>query len=90
MNKNELIRAVASETDNTIALSKTMVTAVLNTIQDTVAGEDVVLMGFGTFKTKQVDSRIRRNPNTGEEVQCDPYVKVGFTPGSVLKETVNK
>lgn len=51
-------------------------------------GEEVRIIGFGTFAVKERAAREGRNPSTGEPLQI-PATKVPrFTPGKNLKEEV--
>ena len=53
-------------------------------------GDEVRLVGFGTFEVKKREARIGRNPATKEEIQI-PATKVpAFKPGKALKEVVAK
>ena len=91
MNKNELVRAVANTTGETISKSETIIDATLNTIVDTLAaGENVKLIGFGQFSVRERAARLGRNPKTNEEVHIPPTRKPVFVPGKDLKEAVNK
>lgn len=91
MNKTELISTVAEKT----ALSKkdceTVVNAALDAMTATLAeGEEIRLVGFGTFEVKKREARIGRNPKTKEEIQI-PATKVpSFKPGKALKDVVAK
>jgi DNA-binding protein HU-beta len=52
-------------------------------------GEDVALVGFGTFTVKERSARTGRNPVTGEEIQIDASWTVGFKPGKAMKDALN-
>ncbi|NWD57447.1 HU family DNA-binding protein [Pseudomonas veronii] len=89
MNKSELIDAIADSAD----LSKANATAALNGFIDAVttalkAKEEVVLVGFGTFKTTVRPARAGRNPSTGKAIQIAEAVVPGFKAGSVLKRSI--
>lgn len=90
MNKQELIKQIAIDT----GITQTDVTAVINAFQHNIAaslswGNDVVLVGFGTFKTAQRSARTARNPKTGEVVQVPAKTAVTFSAGKALKDAVN-
>ena len=91
MNKSELISAVAEKA----ALSKkdadAAVSAVLDVISDTLAqGEEVRLVGFGSFEVKHRKERMGLNPRTKTAVPI-PATKVpAFKPGKALKDAVAK
>ena len=91
MNKSELINAVAEKAALSKKDSEAAVTAALDAITAALAeGEEVRLVGFGTFEVKKREARIGRNPKTKEEIQI-PATKVpAFKPGKALKEVVAK
>ena len=91
MNKSELINAVAEKAELSKKDSEAAVTATLDAITAALAeGEEVRLVGFGTFEVKEREARIGRNPATKEEIQI-PATKVpAFKPGKLLKEIVAK
>lgn len=90
MNKSELIEAVAEHAD----LPKTSVGKVLDGILETVsktlaAGEEIALVGFGTFAVKDRPERQGRNPATGQPMTISAARVPNFRPGKALKEAVN-
>ncbi|MDH3948902.1 MAG: HU family DNA-binding protein [Gammaproteobacteria bacterium] len=90
MNKTELIDAVAEGAD----ISKAAATRALDTVLDSISkslanGDQVTLVGFGTFSVKDRAARTGRNPRTGEPIDI-PAAKVpGFKAGKALKDAVN-
>ena len=58
-------------------------------IYSTTPGEDVSLVGFGTFKVSHRAEREGRNPATGESMTIKASNVVGFKSGKDLKEAVN-
>ena len=91
MNKSELINAVAEKAALSKKDSEAAVTAALDAITAALAeGDEVRLVGFGTFEVKKREARIGRNPKTKEEIQI-PATKVpAFKPGKALKVIVAK
>lgn len=90
MNKSELIEAVAEQAD----LPKTSVSKVLDAFLETVSatlasGEEIALVGFGTFTVKDRPERQGRNPATGQPMTIAAARVPSFRPGKALKETVN-
>jgi nucleoid DNA-binding protein len=55
-----------------------------------VCGEDVVLVGFGTFKVSQRSERSGRNPQTGQPLVIPAQTTARFSAGKQLKDAVNK
>ena len=90
VNKSELIEAVAERVD----LPKTSVNKVLEAILETVtstltSGEEIALVGFGTFAVKERPERQGRNPATGQPITIAAARVPSFRPGKALKESVN-
>ena len=90
MNKTELISAVAEKSE----VSKKDTEAVLNTamdiIKETVAsGDDVQLIGFGTFTVAERAEREGRNPQTGEVMKIAASKSPKFKAGKAFKDAVN-
>lgn len=90
MNKTELIDAVAEGADISKAAATRAVDTVLDSISKSLAsGNQVTLVGFGTFSVKDRAARTGRNPRTGEPIDI-PAAKVpGFKAGKALKDAVN-
>ncbi|MBQ2605175.1 MAG: HU family DNA-binding protein [Acutalibacteraceae bacterium] len=91
MNKSELISVVADKNDITKKDAEKLVVSVLDTIVDCVAkGEDVKLVGFGTFEQRVRKERIGVDPRTGESITIPESKVPAFKPGKVFKEVVDK
>ena len=70
MNKSELIDIVAEGADISKAAATRAVDSVIDGITETlVKGDQVTLVGFGTFSVKDRAARMGRNPRTGEPIQ---------------------
>ncbi len=90
MNKSELVDAIADASDLPKAAAGRALDAVLDTISGTLQkGEPVVLVGFGTFSTKDRAARTGRNPRTGEPIEIKAAKVPGFKAGKALKEAIN-
>lgn len=90
MNKEELIDAIASKTGFTKTNSKALLDGLLETIQETLASNDIVqLVGFASFSVKERAARKGRNPQTGKEMNIPASKVIKFTAGKQLKEAVN-
>jgi DNA-binding protein HU-beta len=90
MNKGDLIDAVA----DTSGLSKADATRAVDGVLDTITaalkrGDQVSLVGFGTFSVKARSPRIGRNPRTGESINIPASNAPGFKAGKALKDAVN-
>ncbi len=91
MNKAQLIDAVAEDTDMSKAAAGRAVDAVFHNLTEALKnGNEVVIIGFGTFKVKERAARKGRNPQTGEEIQIAATKVASFKQGKALKESVNE
>jgi DNA-binding protein HU-beta len=90
VNKNELVAAVADKADLQKAAATTAVDAVFDAIADALkAGDEVRLVGFGTFAVTTSAAREGRNPRTGEPLKIAASKQPKFKAGKGLKDVVN-
>lgn len=90
MNKAELIDAVATSADLSKADATKAVDAFIQTVSDSLRrGDQVSLIGFGTFSVKHRAARTGRNPRTGETMQIAASSQPAFKAGKALKDAVN-
>ena len=90
MNKAELIDAVAEDSDLTKAsAARALDSAIENITSALRSGNNVTLVGFGTFTVRRRDARIGRNPRTGEAIQIKASNVPGFKAGKALKDALN-
>jgi DNA-binding protein HU-beta len=90
MNKTELIDAVAAATDLSKADATRATDAVLDGIVGALSkGDQVTLVGFGTFSVRERAARTGRNPQTGETIQIQASKSPGFKAGKAFKDAVN-
>jgi DNA-binding protein HU-beta len=90
MNKAELIDAVASASNLSKADASRAVDAVVDTVSKALKkGQQVSVVGFGTFSVKHRAARSGRNPRTGETIQIAASNVPGFKAGKALKDAVN-
>lgn len=91
MNKSELIDAIASAADINKSDAGRALDAVVDSITDTLKrGDQVSLVGFGTFSVKHRAARDGRNPQTGETIKIKASNVPGFKAGKALKDAVNE
>lgn len=91
MNKSELVAKIAELTGFTKADSNTALDAVFEAIKAAlVAGEEVRLVGVGTFCVVRRKATEGHNPRTGAVIKIAASNQPKFKPSSVLKEAVNK
>lgn len=90
MNKAELIDAVAEGADIPKAAAGRAVDSAISAMTDALKkGEQVSLVGFGTFTVRERAARTGRNPQTGESIQIAASKIPGFKAGKALKDAVN-
>ena len=90
MNKNDLVAVVADKTGLSKADATKAVDCVFDAITDSLkSGEEVRLVGFGTFNVKERAARTGRNPQTGKSIEIAAAKIPGFRPGKSLKDAVN-
>ena len=90
MNKAQLIEKVAEKTGLTKTQSEEFLDATLQIIQKSVAkGDEVKLVGFGTFSRLHRKSRNGRNPKTGAPVVIPGSKVPRFKPGKDFKDLLN-
>lgn len=90
MNKQELIGAVA----NAAALSRQDAMRAVETVFDVISrtlkdGDDVRVVGFGTFTVSQRKASTGRNPRTGEPMAIAATSQPKFRAGKILRDSVN-
>lgn len=89
MNKAELIDAVSAKSGLTKADTDRAFKAFVDTITEVMAkGEQIALVGFGTFLVRERQARAGRNPRTGETISIEPAKIPAFKAGKALKDAV--
>ena len=89
MNKAELIETLASDSKMTKAQTERMLDAVMECIKKTVKkGDEVKLVGFGTFTKAKRKARMGRNPQTGKSIKIPASWFPKFRPGAEFKSMV--
>jgi len=90
MNKQELIGNVAETTGMTKNDASKAVEAVFDSITSQLTnGDEVRLVGFGTFSVSKRKASTGRNPRTGEPMKINASSQPKFKPGKGLKDAVN-
>ena len=90
MNKQELIATVADQS----GLAKNDATRAVEAVFDTISaqlkkGDEVRLVGFGTFSLSRRKASEGRNPRTGEPMTIKASTQPKFKAGKLLKDHVN-
>jgi DNA-binding protein HU-beta len=90
VNKNELVAQVADEADLTKADATKAVDAVFGAITGALKkGDEVRLVGFGTFNVAKRAASTGRNPRTGATIPIAASNQPKFKAGKALKDAVN-
>lgn len=91
MNKAELVTAIAIKTKMNKSQIENYLDATLAIIQKTVStGEDVKIVGFGSFCKALRKAKTGRNPKTGESIKVPNTTVPRFKPGKDFKDLVKK
>jgi DNA-binding protein HU-beta len=89
MNKAELIETIAGETKMTKAQAERFLDTTLECIKKNVKkGDEVKLVGFGTFTKAKRKARMGRNPQTGKSIKIPAAWYPKFRPGAEFKSIV--
>jgi len=90
MNKNELVSKVAELSGLTKADADKATDAVFDAISTALkGGDDVRLVGFGSFSVSARAAREGKNPRTGEKLVIAASKAPKFSAGKGLKDAVN-
>lgn len=90
MNKNELIAKVAADANLSKSDAGGAVEATLDNILKALkSGDDVRLIGFGTFSVSNRAAGEARDPRTGQKIHRPASKVARFKAGKGLKEAVN-
>lgn len=91
MNKKELVDAVSKKTGETMKLTEEFLNAFVTVVEEGLEnGEEVRLVGFGTFKVQEKMARKGINPKTMEAIDIPAHKVPKFIPGKTLKDRVDK
>jgi len=90
VNKSELIDSIAASADIPKAAAGRALDAMIESIGEALkSGDQVALVGFGTFLVKERAARTGRNPQTGAPIEIKAAKVPGFKAGKALKDAVN-
>jgi DNA-binding protein HU-beta len=90
VNKTELIEHIATKADISKAAANRALEAVIDAVKTTLKkGNDVSLVGFGTFAVTKRAARVGRNPRTGAAIKIKAAKIPKFRPGKALKDALN-
>jgi len=90
MNKSELIDEIADVAGLSKAAAARAIDATTAAIANTLKkGEEVTLIGFGSFYVGKREARVGRNPRTGATIEIGAANTPKFRAGKALKDAVN-
>jgi integration host factor subunit beta len=90
MTKAELIEEVSRVVEMTRKDSEVIVEAILDSVVRALrTGDKIEIRGFGSFRTRQRQPRVGRNPKTGARVDVPAKRIPYFKPSKELKDLVN-
>lgn len=90
MNKSQLVDKIAADANISKAAAGRALDAIIGSVTDSLkGGDDVALVGFGTFTVRERAARTGRNPQTGKEIKIAAAKVPAFRAGKGLKDEVN-
>ncbi|NTV06010.1 MAG: HU family DNA-binding protein [Chlorobiaceae bacterium] len=90
MSKAELVEKIADKAKLTKVDAERALNAFINVVTASLKdGDDVTLVGFGTFAVGKRAERSGRNPQTGEAITIAAKNVVKFKPGKALRDGIS-
>ena len=90
MNQSELVKEVAAKSGLARQAAEKAVAAIFDSLEGALKkGEDVRLVGFGSFSVGTRQARDGKNPRTGEPIKIAAAKVVKFSAGKGLRDAVN-
>ena len=90
MNKSQLIDKIADGADSSKAAAGRALDAFIDAVGEALKeGDQVALVGFGTFAVRERAARSGRNPQTGATIEIAAGKVPAFKAGKALKDAVN-
>ena len=91
LNKERLSRNIAARFELSQKMGKDIIESLFDDIaKEIAAGNDVHIVGFGTFELRTRKSRSGRNPNTGERIQLPESKTPAFKAGRKLRRQLEE
>jgi integration host factor subunit beta len=88
--KADLIEEVSRVVEMTRKDSEVIVESIFDSVVRALrAGDKIEIRGFGSFRTRQRQPRVGRNPKTGTRVEVPSKRIPYFKPSKELKDLVN-
>ena len=91
MNKGDFIKFISENNNCTQGMAEKVINMFTSSVIDAISkGNEISLIGFGTFSVQKVEAREGRNPRTGNALKIGAYNQPKFKVGQKLKDAVNK
>ena len=91
MTKTEIVEQMAQDAGISRTIADTALRSAIDSISNSLAkGQEVTIVGFGTFSVASRAARTGRNPQTGEPIEIKATKVPRFKPGKALKDAVNR
>ena len=91
MNKGDFIKFISENNNCTQGMAEKVINMFTSSVIDAISkGNEISLIGFGSFSVQKVEARDGRNPRTGNALKIGAYNQPKFKVGQKLKDAVNK
>ncbi len=91
MNKGDFIKFILENNNCTQGMAEKVINMFTSSVIDAISkGNEISLIGFGSFSVQKVEAREGRNPRTGNALKIGAYNQPKFKVGQKLKDAVNK
>jgi DNA-binding protein HU-beta len=91
MNKGDFIKFISENNNCTQGMAEKVINMFTSSVIDAISkGNEISLIGFGSFSVQRVEAREGRNPRTGDALKIAAYNQPKFKVGQKLKDAVNK
>jgi integration host factor subunit beta len=91
MTKADLVEEVSRVTELTRKDSEVIVDTLFDSVIKALkTGDKLEVRGFGSFRVRQRNARVGRNPKTGEKVEVPAKRVPYFKPSKELKDLINE
>ncbi len=91
MNKGDFIKFISENNNCTQGMAEKVINMFTSSVIDAISkGNEISLIGFGSFFVQRVEAREGRNPRTGDALKIAAYNQPKFKVGQKLKDAVNK
>ena len=91
MNKGDFIKFISENNNCTQGMAEKVINMFTSSVIDAISkGNEISLIGFGSFSVQRVETREGRNPRTGNALKIAAYNQPKFKVGQKLKDAVNQ